>query len=526
MKNNGLLFCLGLASLFFSQTLHAKQSEADASHLAEIRAKAEQGDATAQSKIGDAFLSGMFGVTQDYVEAVKWYRKAAEQGQAAGQCSLGICYQGGLGVAKNEEEAVKLYRKAAEQNFAFAQYNLSVCYGSGLGVTKDGLEAAKWCRKAAENNNANAQYNLGIYYATGEGVAKDEAEAFKWLHKAAEQNHADALNILGYFYEHGQGVAQDDAEAMKWYRKAAENNHAEGQFNLGCCYLYGRGVTKDLVEGGKWWLLAAMQDQETAKKAVRTFPQFMSQKQIVKVKQRAGDWLEQRKGNVAPAVFVAIMMGDLSALQASLKSETNMETCWNDMTPLIAAVTRCNSNALEITRYLVKKGANLHANIKKQTALSSVDFANYLSDDPSERQIVDVLVSESLAPIENVPSVIDIRRKISAAVIKKSKAHSGDVLIQLFDIRIEDAVARKFVVACDAGLIDENKIQMFEVTSHSRNIMPEPKGVSTHLYLIGELNDDGVGKMMTQLNDSLPHWSFRFSPSPAPANDWVVEVID
>ena len=60
----------------------------------------------------------------------------------------------GEGVAKDAAEAVKWYRKAAEQGFAAAQYNLGVCYYSGEGVAKDAAEAVKWFRKAAEQGFA------------------------------------------------------------------------------------------------------------------------------------------------------------------------------------------------------------------------------------------------------------------------------------------------------------------------------------------------------------------------------------
>lgn len=45
----------------------------------ELKAKAEQGLAEAQNKLGDCYYNGE-GLAQDYIEAVKWYRKAAEQG--------------------------------------------------------------------------------------------------------------------------------------------------------------------------------------------------------------------------------------------------------------------------------------------------------------------------------------------------------------------------------------------------------------------------------------------------------------
>ena len=72
-----------------------------------------------------------------------------------------FCYAKGIGVAKDEVEAVKWYRKAAEQNYAEAQYNLGYFYDNGKGVTKDEAEAVKWWRKAVEQNLASAQFSHG-----------------------------------------------------------------------------------------------------------------------------------------------------------------------------------------------------------------------------------------------------------------------------------------------------------------------------------------------------------------------------
>ena len=52
------------------------------------------------------------------------------------------------GVTKNDEEAVKWYRKAADQGFAAAQYNLGGMYYRGEGVAKDEVEAVKWYRNS------------------------------------------------------------------------------------------------------------------------------------------------------------------------------------------------------------------------------------------------------------------------------------------------------------------------------------------------------------------------------------------
>jgi S1-C subfamily serine protease len=140
----------------------AQQSEADRKLLADVRAKAEKGDAQSQFDLGKAFVLGRLGVAQDYVEAVKWFRKAAEQNYAAAQHSLGIRYGNGQGVEKDEVEAVKWYRKAANQNYAAAQHALGFCYLMGQGVAKDYVEAYKWALLAAARGSNESKRNTTI----------------------------------------------------------------------------------------------------------------------------------------------------------------------------------------------------------------------------------------------------------------------------------------------------------------------------------------------------------------------------
>jgi uncharacterized protein len=192
MKEDSSIFTVLLLVTAAVFQLPAQQNETDRKVLAEIRAGADKGDAKAQYELGRAVFSGTLSVAKDEAEAVKWFRKAAEQNVADAQFSLGVCYANGRGVTKDDAEAVKWFRKAAEQNYARAQYNLGVRYAKGQGVAKDDAESVKWFRKAAEQNLADAQYNLGVCYDSGEGVAKDEVEAYKWWLLAAGQGNDDA----------------------------------------------------------------------------------------------------------------------------------------------------------------------------------------------------------------------------------------------------------------------------------------------------------------------------------------------
>ena len=69
----------------------------------DIKRAAEEGDAASQCYIGICYQTGQ-GVALDYGQAVLWLRRAADQGDASAQCYLGVCYQAGLGVPQEYRE--------------------------------------------------------------------------------------------------------------------------------------------------------------------------------------------------------------------------------------------------------------------------------------------------------------------------------------------------------------------------------------------------------------------------------------
>ena len=54
------------------------------------------------------------GVSQDWGEAVRWYRLAADQGRADAQYNLGVMYTRGESVPKDDAETVRWYRLTAD----------------------------------------------------------------------------------------------------------------------------------------------------------------------------------------------------------------------------------------------------------------------------------------------------------------------------------------------------------------------------------------------------------------------------
>lgn len=146
--------------------------------------------------------------------------EAAENGDVKAQLELGEKYRDGDGVIQNYREAAKWIRKAAEQGYASAQAVLGMSYDFGE-VKQDYKEAAKWYRLAAEQGDRLGQLGLGNLLKAGDGVPQDYIEAMKWYRLAADQGSVSAQYYLGGMYEEGLGVPQDLKEAIKWYRKAA-----------------------------------------------------------------------------------------------------------------------------------------------------------------------------------------------------------------------------------------------------------------------------------------------------------------
>jgi len=82
-------------------------------------------------------------------------------------------------VAKDQVEAVKWFRKAAEQNYALAQNNLGVCFYNGDGVAADWVEAYKWRLLAAGQGDEYAKKNMTVLESklTPEQIAEGQKRA-------------------------------------------------------------------------------------------------------------------------------------------------------------------------------------------------------------------------------------------------------------------------------------------------------------------------------------------------------------
>eukprot|EP00455_Lapot_gusevi_P053776 TRINITY_DN8474_c0_g1_i1.p1 TRINITY_DN8474_c0_g1~~TRINITY_DN8474_c0_g1_i1.p1 ORF type:complete len:180 (-),score=41.08 TRINITY_DN8474_c0_g1_i1:828-1367(-) len=124
----------------------------------------EAGHVQAQFQLGVCYGKSE-GVAVDMVQAVQFYRLAAEQGHAQAQRNLG-CYRYGRGVAGDMEQAARFYWMAAQQGHVQAHSQLP---GLLVEASENGLLPVVDGLLAVPGVDATAQDNAAIILAAANG---------------------------------------------------------------------------------------------------------------------------------------------------------------------------------------------------------------------------------------------------------------------------------------------------------------------------------------------------------------------
>ena len=256
------------------------------------------------------FLRGLNDDTDDKpdfkTEAYKYYRMAAEAGNAKAMTAVAHRLYDGIGVEKNVAESKIWYRRGAETGDPsamrvvafdsddpaekFKYFKLSaellppslnkqdsiketaICYATGRGTEKNLAEAKNWIAKLDADHVNWARIELARI--TGENfwleqaaetspeamiqiaeqfVLKDDfVTALTWYKKAAANGSPDAMSIIGDIYYIGEnGVDQDYSTAFAWYKRAADLDYNMAKIKLTLMLYRGRGVKQDLRQAFK-----------------------------------------------------------------------------------------------------------------------------------------------------------------------------------------------------------------------------------------------------------------------------------
>jgi TPR repeat protein len=199
-----------------------------------------------------------FSCNKSFSEQLK---KEAEEGYTQSQYDLAACYDVGSGIKRDIPEAVKWYKKAAADGNAKAQFRLAHIFScSAEACSKpecqkcpikiDLKESLMWLTKAAEGGLLDAQLALGEYYAEY-GSNRNDEKAEEWLKLAADKGSEKGKELLELVSSPGRKPFSKEVLA------SAEDGSSEDQFSIAFCYLNGEGVKKDPLEAKKWFIKVA-----------------------------------------------------------------------------------------------------------------------------------------------------------------------------------------------------------------------------------------------------------------------------
>lgn len=219
-----------------------------------MRDYADGGDTEACRLLGLYLYEGDE-VSQDSKEALKYFSKAEEKGDALSAYYMGLCYYYGQGINASDDRAHGLFEKAA---------------ASGVEKAKKALEALPFPEHGlmtrGRAGDRDACSRLAYSFRERSYEYSDWLEGYrlqkKWYEVAAEYDDPQALLGLAHIYGNGWYVKWDDikdeAKSREYYLKAyerakelvkADENNAYAKYWLGMCLVFGWGCEKDEEKG-------------------------------------------------------------------------------------------------------------------------------------------------------------------------------------------------------------------------------------------------------------------------------------
>jgi hypothetical protein len=161
---------------------------------------------------------------KEFETAYQLFFELAGKGVAEAQINLGMMFENGQGVSQDFKEAVRWYRLAADQGLTKAQEKLKFLLNNKPQVNPQSSFMD------SENNPANVtsdysrnDLNVSDSFHTALNAfnEKEFDIAYQLFFELADKGVAEAQINLGMMFENGQGVSQDIKEAVRWYHLLA-----------------------------------------------------------------------------------------------------------------------------------------------------------------------------------------------------------------------------------------------------------------------------------------------------------------
>lgn len=155
-------------------------------------------DNHAKLNLGSMFAYGL-GTRKNTKKAKKYLEEAANSGYSPAMVSLGIAYSNGNAFPIKSSQAIYWYQRAIDAGDANAANNLGVLYLDGRSDLAPNYTMAKYfLEESIKKNSANSggMFRLGDIYKLGLGVLQDINQAKYWYQKACNLGNSVACTAL------------------------------------------------------------------------------------------------------------------------------------------------------------------------------------------------------------------------------------------------------------------------------------------------------------------------------------------
>lgn len=299
-------FVMRLLTLFFVMLSLAGVSACQQMDLSSVRAKAETGDAEAETQLGFMYLVGQ-GVEKDKVESFKWYSKAAQQGYPKALYAVGAAYYNGDGIGIDDEKSYIYFRLASHAGYKQAdeavdraehQLNPDILTDAkmilaenalgGRGMVADPAFGVSVYKELADAGDPKAEVRLAKIYILGVHLPKDRNQAEQLCSKAAKQEYSPAMVCMGFVEESSELGTPAYGDALRWYKNAAKLGNSVAMFSLASMYAKGEGTKPDNVQACAWMIRAARRGLGAAAQIVNRLQTQIPPEEFKKAMKEAG----------------------------------------------------------------------------------------------------------------------------------------------------------------------------------------------------------------------------------------------
>ena len=233
------------------------------------RMAAEAGDAKAMTETARRLYDGI-GVEKNEAESDTWYKRGAEAGEPSAMRVVAFR-------SDDDAEKFKYFKLSAELlepglNKDDSIKQTAIYYATGKGTPKDLDKAEEWLAKLDKRDANSAMIEISqitgdnswlkraagssttamIQMAESFVLKKDFVNALSWYEKAGAKGSHEAMSLAGDIYYIGEdGIEQSYEKAFKCYSRAAARGYNMAKIKMTLMLYRGLGVEQDMPRAFK-----------------------------------------------------------------------------------------------------------------------------------------------------------------------------------------------------------------------------------------------------------------------------------